>query len=75
MNEEQLEFLRAMDEYKRANARLFPTWTEVLDVVLYLGYRKVAPIGEFKLMKGRQTPLRTPRGEADEPDSDGAEQS
>lgn len=65
MNEEQLEFLRAMVEYKRANGRLFPTWTEVLDVILYLGYRKVAPIGEFKLMKGRQTPLRTPRGGQD----------
>lgn len=58
MNEEQLEFLKAMDEYKRVNSRSFPTWTEVLDVILYLGYRKVAPIGEFKLSKGRQTPLR-----------------
>jgi len=58
MNEEQLEFLKAMDEYKRVNHRSFPTWTEVLDVILYLGYRKVAPIGEFKLSKGRQTPLR-----------------
>lgn len=58
MNEEQLEFLKAMDEYKRVNSRPFPTWTEVLDVMLYLGYRKVAPIGEFKLSKGRQTPLK-----------------
>jgi hypothetical protein len=58
MNEEQLEFIQAMDEYKRVNNRPFPTWTEVLDVMLYLGYRKVAPIGEFKLTKGRQTPLK-----------------
>jgi hypothetical protein len=57
MNEEQLDFLRAVDEYKRVNERPFPTLTEVLDVALYLGYRKVAPIGEFKLCKGRQTPL------------------
>jgi hypothetical protein len=61
MNEEQLEFLKAMDEYKRVNSRPFPTWTEVLDVMLYLGYRKVAPIGEFKLSKGRQTPLKDNR--------------
>lgn len=61
MNEEQLEFIKAVDEYKRVNSRPFPTWTEVLDVVLYLGYRKVAPIGEFKLSKGRQHP---PRGTA-----------
>ncbi|MEP0846598.1 MAG: hypothetical protein HRF50_07220 [Phycisphaerae bacterium] len=57
MNEEQLEFIKAVDEYKRVNSRPFPTWTEVLDVVLYLGYRKVAPIGEFRLCKGRQRPL------------------
>lgn len=58
MNEEQLEFIKAVDEYKRVNNRPFPTWTEVLDVMLYLGYRKVAPVGEFKLTKGRQTPLK-----------------
>jgi hypothetical protein len=68
MNEEQLEFIKAVDEYKRVNSRPFPTWTEVLDVMLFLGYRKVAPLGEFKLSKGRQTPLREPRRGASEPD-------
>ena len=58
MTDEQVDFLRAIDEYKRVNNRPFPTWTEVLDVLLYLGYRRVAPIGEFKLSKGRQTPPR-----------------
>jgi hypothetical protein len=58
MTEEQLDFLRAVDEYKRVNDRPFPTLTEVLDLVLYLGYRKVAPVGEFQLIKPRQTPLR-----------------
>lgn len=53
MNEEQLEFIKAVDEYKRANGKPFPTWTEILDLVLYLGYRKVAPIGEFRLTKSR----------------------
>ncbi|RMF75243.1 MAG: hypothetical protein D6744_13705 [Planctomycetota bacterium] len=58
MNEEQLEFIKAVDEYKRVNGRPFPTLTEVLDILLYLGYRKVAPVGEFKLCKGRQNPPR-----------------
>jgi hypothetical protein len=58
MNEEQLDFLKAVDEYKRLNERPFPTLTEILDLVLYLGYRKVAPVGEFQLTKPRQTPLR-----------------
>jgi hypothetical protein len=42
MSDEQLEFLLAIDEYKRKNARPFPTWTEVLEVIKALGYRKVA---------------------------------
>lgn len=54
MNEEQLEFIKAVDEYKRANGVPFPTWTEILDLVLYLGYRKVAPIGEFELTKSKK---------------------
>jgi hypothetical protein len=42
MSSEQFEFLMAIDEYKRKNARPFPTWTEVLEVIKALGYRKVA---------------------------------
>lgn len=42
MTDEQFEFLRAIDEYKRANTRPFPTWTEVLEVIKALGYRRVA---------------------------------
>jgi hypothetical protein len=42
MSEEQFEFLMAIDEYKKANGRPFPTWTEVLEVIRALGYRKVA---------------------------------
>jgi hypothetical protein len=43
LSDEQFAFVMAMDEYKRANKRPFPTWTEVLEVIKYLGYRKVAP--------------------------------
>lgn len=46
LNDEQFEFVMAIDEYKRVNKRPFPSWTEVLEVVKYLGYRKVAEIGE-----------------------------
>lgn len=37
-----LEFVMAMDEYKRQNNRPFPTWSEVFELIHYLGYRKVA---------------------------------
>lgn len=46
MTDEQFEFLMAVDEYKRVNNRPFPTWTEVLEVIKHIGYRKVAPVGE-----------------------------
>ncbi len=57
MSDEQFEFLRAIDEYKRKNARPFPTWTEVLEVIKTLGYRKVAepqPLGQSKKNKPKQ---------------------
>lgn len=38
----EIEFMRAMDDYKRKSGRPFPTWSEVLEVVMSLGYRKVA---------------------------------
>lgn len=38
---ELLEFIMAIDEYKRVNERPFPTWSEVFEIMQYLGYRKV----------------------------------
>ncbi len=42
MNDEQFAFIQAIDEYKKVNNKPFPTWTEVLDILVALGYRKVA---------------------------------
>ena len=42
MNPEQFEFVMAIEAYKKVNRRLYPTWTEVLEVLQQLGYRKVA---------------------------------
>jgi len=44
LTDDQFEFVMAIDEYKRLNKRPFPSWTEVLEVIKYLGYRKVAPV-------------------------------
>ena len=54
MSQEQFEFLMAIDEYKRKNTRPFPTWTEVLEVIKALGYRKVAE--PQSLEKSRKKP-------------------
>src|SRR5437588_8717423 len=41
-SDEEIIFMKAMDQYKRENRRPFPTWSEVLEVLYSLGYRKVA---------------------------------
>jgi len=40
---DEIEFMHAMDEYKRANGRMFPTCSEVLEVIRGLGYRRLTP--------------------------------
>jgi hypothetical protein len=42
MNGEQFEFVMAIETYKKVNRRLYPTWTEILEIINQLGYRKVA---------------------------------
>jgi hypothetical protein len=41
MTAEQFEFIKAIETYKKVNKRMYPTWTEVLEVIGQLGYRKV----------------------------------
>lgn len=40
MTEDVLEFIQAIDDYKRSEGRPFPTWSEIFDVVKMLGYEK-----------------------------------
>lgn len=40
---EQFLFLMAIDTFKKVNDRGFPTWTDVLEVIRLLGYRKTMP--------------------------------
>jgi len=36
-----LEFIQAIDKYKRRTQKSFPAWSEVLSILKDLGYRKV----------------------------------
>lgn len=38
----EVELMQAMEEYKQSSGRMFPTWSEVLEVVQALGYQKAA---------------------------------
>jgi hypothetical protein len=37
-SESEVEFMKAMDEYKQSSGRMFPTCSEVLEVIRDLGY-------------------------------------
>ncbi len=56
MTAEQFEFVMAVEMYKKVNKRLYPTWTEVLEVVRQLGYQKVAT-RQIKLDNVPEPPL------------------
>ncbi|MGB0766861.1 MAG: hypothetical protein ACPGYV_04050 [Phycisphaeraceae bacterium] len=40
MTTEQFLFIQAINAFKKANDKPFPTWTEVLEVMRKVGYRK-----------------------------------
>jgi hypothetical protein len=42
-SEEEVAFMNAMDEYKRKSGRMFPTCSEVLEVIRDLGYVQLTP--------------------------------
>jgi len=44
--DDEIEFMRAMDLYKRTSGRMFPTCSEILEVVRDLGYVKQTPIDD-----------------------------
>jgi len=61
---DELEFMQAMQEYKKKSGRMFPTWSEVLEVLRSLGYEKSGDLNDFDLMKsspGGSTPGSQPR--------------
>jgi hypothetical protein len=42
-NNDEIEFMQALDAYKRASGRMFPTCSEILEVIRNLGYVRVTP--------------------------------
>ncbi|MBK7406530.1 MAG: hypothetical protein IPJ41_18525 [Phycisphaerales bacterium] len=43
MTKEQFLFLVAIDAFKKANNVWYPSWSDVLEVIRLLGYRKTTP--------------------------------
>lgn len=41
-SDQEIQFMHAMDEYKQLSGRMFPTCSEILEVITKLGYRQIA---------------------------------
>jgi hypothetical protein len=52
----EMEFMMAMKDYKDRSGRMFPTWSEVLEVLVSLGYEKVAAEERQDVGLDRRTP-------------------
>ena len=55
-SDDEIIFMKAMDQYKRANRRPFPTWSEVLEVLRSLGYRRVEEATKLPGLQNNNSP-------------------
>lgn len=63
MTKEQFLFLVAIDSFKKANNVAYPSWSDVLEVVRLLGYRKAMPSEiEFRNAEDWREQPNTPSG-------------
>ncbi|MCA9121304.1 MAG: hypothetical protein KDB11_14040 [Planctomycetales bacterium] len=44
---QEIEFMQAMDAYKRSSGRMFPTCSEILEVLRDLGYQQIGKVEEI----------------------------
>ena len=58
--DDEIEFMNAIDEYKRTSGRMFPTCSEVLEVLRNLGYLKVKLPAEDAVDSSEEAPA-TPK--------------
>jgi hypothetical protein len=63
---DEIEFMGALDEYKRRNGRMFPTCSEVLEVVRNLGYEK-RPESVVSLSSVLDVPMPSPSNDVSLP--------
>ena len=60
----EMEFMQAMQDYKSRSGRMFPTWSEVLEVLVALGYEKCAEPCDLPAAPTSTDPRPTPRASA-----------
>ncbi len=63
----EVQFMGALDDYKRANGRMFPTCSEVLEVIRDLGYVQLTP-AELAAREGMEAAAQNAESLSSEPD-------
>ena len=63
---EELEFLQAMEDFKKATNKKFPTWTDALNVLMGLGYYKPSSWGSEAPWSWVDPPESASRRETDQ---------
>lgn len=73
-SDQEIEFMRAMDDYKRDAGRMFPTCSEVLEVIRALGYYQLSEEQIEQLGLGTQEPT-SDEGEASDEEAESLEEA
>ena len=58
-SEQEIEFMQAMDTYKRTSGRMFPTCSEILEVLRDLGYQQAGKSLEIPVAVSEETDAET----------------
>lgn len=58
--DEEVEFMQAMDAYKRSSGRMFPTCSEILEVIRKLGYERTLPCASMTVVETSVSADSTP---------------
>jgi hypothetical protein len=67
---DEVEFMHALDRYKRTSGRMFPTCSEVLEVIRDLGYAKVSPTATADIAPAAETKSSATASVATGPEQD-----
>ena len=71
---DEIEFMQALDAYKRANGRMFPTCSEILEVIRALGYVRLPATDRITEMNLPAPPAAESEADADEDDTEDFEE-
>jgi hypothetical protein len=71
---DEIEFMQALDAYKRANGRMFPTCSEILEVIRALGYVRLPATDRITEMNLPAPPAAESEIDADEEDTEDFEE-